>query len=81
MPLMGQLGLIRKLEAISKRVHAMNLSEDSMKRIGEIDLSDHLERLVSVLDAEQKIMEKSSERDMVFAMSGIWHALKHPPRD
>jgi len=44
MPLMGQLGLIRKLEAISKRVHAMNLSEDSMKRIGEIDLSDHLER-------------------------------------
>ncbi|KAF9215393.1 hypothetical protein BGZ59_001451 [Podila verticillata] len=44
MPLMGQLGLIRKLEAISKRIRAMNLSEDSMKRIGEIDLSDHLER-------------------------------------
>ncbi|KAG0084158.1 hypothetical protein BGZ92_010157 [Podila epicladia] len=44
MPLMGQLGLIRMLEDISKRVLTMNLSEDSMKRIGEIDLSDHLER-------------------------------------
>ncbi|KAF9088864.1 hypothetical protein BGX27_002618, partial [Mortierella sp. AM989] len=41
MPLLEQLGLLDKVQAISKKLKTMHLVEDNMHRIGEIDLSIH----------------------------------------
>ncbi|KAF8936993.1 hypothetical protein EDD21DRAFT_368492 [Dissophora ornata] len=44
MPLLEQLGLLRKVQEISKTIKTMHLVQENMKRIGEIDLSDHMEQ-------------------------------------
>jgi hypothetical protein len=44
MPLFEQLGLLRRLQAISKPIKTMHLLEENLKRIGEIDLADHKEQ-------------------------------------
>ncbi|KAG0355112.1 hypothetical protein BC939DRAFT_470127 [Gamsiella multidivaricata] len=44
MPLLEQLGLLRKVQEISKPIKTMHLVQEGMKRIGEIDLSDHKEQ-------------------------------------
>lgn len=44
MPLFEQLGLLRRLQEVSKPIKTMHLTEESLKRIGEIDLADHKEQ-------------------------------------
>ncbi|KAG0070909.1 hypothetical protein BGZ89_012060 [Linnemannia elongata] len=44
MPLFEQLGLLRRLQEVSKPIRTMHLAEESLKRIGEIDLADHKEQ-------------------------------------
>ncbi|KAG0285531.1 hypothetical protein BGZ96_010216 [Linnemannia gamsii] len=44
MPLFEQLGLLRRLQETSKPIKTMHLLEESLKRIGEIDLADHKEQ-------------------------------------
>lgn len=44
MPLFEQLGLLRRLHEVSKPIKTMHLVEESLKRIGEIDLADHKEQ-------------------------------------
>ncbi|KAG0256653.1 hypothetical protein BG011_004380 [Mortierella polycephala] len=41
MPLFEQLGLLPRLKEVSKIVNTLHLNQENMKRIGEIDLSDH----------------------------------------
>ncbi|GJJ78102.1 hypothetical protein EMPS_10461 [Entomortierella parvispora] len=43
-PLLEQLGLLDKVDKISKPVQTIHLVQDNLKRIGELDLSDHKDR-------------------------------------
>ena len=43
-PLLEQLGLLDKVDKISKPVQTIHLVQENLKRIGELDLSDHKER-------------------------------------
>ncbi|KAF9354876.1 hypothetical protein BGX34_010768 [Mortierella sp. NVP85] len=44
MPLLEQLNILEKVQAISKPIKTLHLVQEDMKRIGEINLSDHVKQ-------------------------------------
>ncbi|KAG0200073.1 hypothetical protein BGX28_006764 [Mortierella sp. GBA30] len=70
MPLFEQLGLLRQIREISRTLETIHLVQDNMKRIGEVDLSDHKEQYVSRSMVEEEPYDHNSN---------AWFLISHIP--
>ncbi|KAG0237082.1 hypothetical protein BGX31_003718 [Mortierella sp. GBA43] len=72
MPLLEQLGLLEKVQEICKPLKTMHLVQENLKRIGEINLSDHSKHQIPAhkIRFSKRVVSFSANKDEVTIRCG-----------